>query len=127
MKRLLNIGLLLSSLLGYLEWGKDNHSFLFQVEYDLIFGTAGSTDSFLHPFILIPLLGQLALLVSAFQKKSNKALTLVGLCCLSLIMLFLFFIGLMSLNFRIALSACPFIVFSVLIVRQIVVERRRIA
>jgi hypothetical protein len=118
MKRMLNIALLLTSLTGYLEWGKGMHSFLFQVEYDLLFGAAGNSDSFAHPFVLLPLIGQLMLLASVFQKTPGRFLTYAGLACLSLIMVFIFLIGIMGMNWKIALSAVPFIIVGILVLRR---------
>ena len=34
--KLLNIGLILTSLIGYLEWGTDQSMFLFQGEWDVL-------------------------------------------------------------------------------------------
>ena len=116
-KKLLNICLLLSSLIGYLEWGKDNHAFLFQTEYDLIFGDRHSSETYLHPFVLLPLIGQLILLFTVFQKKPGRGLTMAGLVCLSLLMLLIFFIGIITLNVRIFTSSLPFVVTGILILR----------
>jgi len=107
-KKPLNIGLLLSSLIGYLEWGTDQRSFLFQVECTVFFRS--SADSFTHPFVLLPLIGQVLLLITLFQKNPSRYLSLAGLACLSLIMLFLFVIGIMSGNLLIAGSTVPFII-----------------
>lgn len=115
MKKLLNIGLLLSSLIGYLEWGTNQRCFLFQVECTVFFRS--SADSFAHPFILLPLIGQALLLITLFQKKPSRYLSLGGLACLSLIMLFLFVIGLMSGNLLIAGSTIPFIIFGIFVWR----------
>ncbi len=117
MKRILNILLLLASLIGYLEWGGGNHAFLGQAEYELLFKKAPESATFLHPFVLVPLCGQLLLLITVFQKETKRILTFIALACLSLIMVFLFVIGLMSGNVKVALSAVPFIVIGVLVVR----------
>lgn len=117
MKRVLNTCLLLTSLIGYLEWGKGNHTFLFQTEYDLIFETTPNSETFLHPFILLPLCGQLILLFSIFQKMPGRVITLVGLGCLSTIMLMLFIVGIMTSNARIFLSTIPFMVTGILTLR----------
>ena len=116
-KKILSVCLLLTSLIGYLEWGKGNHNFLFQVEYSLFFSSIGTSESFLHPFILIPLIGQLILLFTVFQKMPSRILGIVGLVCLSLIMLFLFFIGLFASNIKIAISAVPFIITGIIFLR----------
>jgi hypothetical protein len=115
-RKLLNICLLLSSLVGYLEWGKDNSAFLGEMEYHLLSEIDGLTDGLTHPFVIIPLLGQLLLIITLFQKTPSKAFTLTGLICLSLIMVFIFIIGLMSMNMKIALSAVPFIISGIAVV-----------
>ncbi|NUQ26160.1 MAG: hypothetical protein HUU34_19595 [Saprospiraceae bacterium] len=118
MKKTLNILLILTSLLGYIEWGKDQHSFLFQMEYELIFGAARDASNFAHPIILLPLLGQLIILFTIFQKTPNIWLTFIGLGCLSTIMLLILAAGIGSLNYRIILSALPFVITGILIIRN---------
>lgn len=112
MKKLINALLILTSLVGYLEWGEGNQSFFFQVEYDLLFGSIGTADSFSHPLIFIPLIGQLLLLITLFQKTPNNWMSVIGLICLSLIMYFLLFVGVLSSNMHIVLSAVPFTLVS---------------
>lgn len=116
MKKLLNILLILTSLIGYLEWGKDHQMFLFRMEYEIFFHTPDK-DAMVHPAVLIPLLGQLILLFTVFQKTPSKALTFIGLISLSVLLLFLFFIGATSGNMKILLSTIPFIVTGILVVR----------
>lgn len=117
MKKLLNLGLLLTSLFGYLEWGTDQQAFLFQVEMELLLKIGNDIKAFLHPFILIPLAGQLMILYSLFQRTPGRKLSLIGLACLSTIMLLLFFIGLITLNIKILLSALPFIITGIFVLR----------
>lgn len=117
MKKLLNVCLLLTSLIGYLEWGKDMHAFLFEVEYDLLFKKTADSQTFLHPFVLVPLVGQLLLLFTVFQKVPGRWVSFTGLLFLSLIMLFLFFIGIISMNIRILSSTLPFIITGILVIR----------
>lgn len=117
MKKLLNILLILTSLIGYLEWGKDHQMFLFQMEYEIFFNRSPESDTLLHPFVLIPLLGQLLLLFTVFQKTPSKALTFIGLISLSVLLLFLFFIGATSGNMKILLSTIPFIITGTSVVR----------
>ncbi len=119
MKKLFTLLLILTSLLGYLEWGKGNHAFLGQVEYELLFQRTPQQDAFMHPFVLVPLVGQLLLLISLFQKTPRRWMIYTGIICLSLIMVFLFAIGIMSGNLCIALSAVPFIITAVITIIQI--------
>lgn len=117
MKKLLNICLILTSLIGYLEWGTDNHEFLFQTEYDLLFGAKSLMDA-IHPFVLIPLGGQILLLITLFQKTPNKIITYIALAMLSLLMLFISFIGIITPNIKILLSTVPFIITGVLVIMK---------
>ncbi len=117
-KRLLNLSLIISSLFGYLEWGHDMHSFLFQVEFELFAKGRGTTDSFMHPFVLIPLIGQILLLITLFQKAPSKLLTYLGLTGLGLIMLMILIVGILSMNPAVTCSALPFITCAVFIVRS---------
>lgn len=115
MKKLLNLLLIITSLLGYLEWGNGNHSFLYQTEFELLMGDKGF-ENLLHPFVMLPLVGQLILLVTLFQKKPSRRLTFLGLGCLSLLLVFIAFIGIMAGNLKILASTLPFIITGVLVV-----------
>jgi hypothetical protein len=118
MKRLLNIGLFLSFLIGYLEWGKENHTFIFQAEYELFSKILESPFTFLHPFILVPFCGQVLLLYIIIKDNSNKRITLIALASLGIFMLFLMFIGVLSQNFKIILSTLPFLIMATIIIRN---------
>ena len=110
MNKFLSLLILLSSLIGYLEWGGGNSGYLFSLEYDLI-RKGMSSNELMHPFILLPLVGQILLLVSMFYPK--RALVITGILLLSVIMLMILLVGLLSMNFKIILSALPFLVLSV--------------
>ncbi len=112
--KILNACLVLTSLFGYLEWGADNRSFLFQAEWEVLRRLASEPLSVIHPFTLIPLLGQVLLLITIFQKEPSRWLTYIGIGSLSLLLLLMAFIGAISLNFKILLSTVPFFITAVL-------------
>lgn len=118
MKRVINICLILTFLIGYLEWGKGDHIFLFQAEAEIFLKMKSDPLSVLHPFIIIPFCGQVMLLFTAFQQNPGRFLTFAGLACLSLFILFLFFIGIASLNLKILLSTLPFIFTGIIALRK---------
>ena len=62
--KLLNIGLILTSFVGYLEWGGNNKMFLIQGEIELISKLLTDPGSALHPFTLLPLIGQVLLILT---------------------------------------------------------------
>lgn len=114
MKRnLLNAGLLLSSLIGYLEWGQGSHTFLFQAEVDILGIMFRNPAEALHPFTVLPMLGQTLLLLTLFQKQPNKVLTYAGIGCIGILLLLVLFIGIIGPNFRMIASALPFIILAV--------------
>ena len=118
-RRVLNGCLIITSLLGYLEWGGGNSIFLWQGEIDVLSRLVREPGSAAHPFTIAPLLGQLILVITLFQRKPSRVLTLIGLGCLSLLLVFMFIIGLISLNYKILLSTIPFIVAALLIILEI--------
>lgn len=77
--KLLNLLLILTSFAGYLEWGGDRHLLLYQAEIEIFTKLFTDPMSVMHPFTILPLLGQIALLITLFQKSPNKILTLAGI------------------------------------------------
>ena len=116
--KILNLLLIITSLLGYLEWSGNNHSFLFQAETEILSKLFNTPNSILHPFTIVPLLGQLILVITLFQKTPNKILTYIGIGSLGILLLFMFIIGLLHLNYKIILSTIPFILLSIIIIRH---------
>jgi cobalamin biosynthesis protein CobD/CbiB len=114
--RILNLALVVTSLIGYLEWGADNRSFLFEAERIAIEQLFSNPESIVHPFVLIPLFGQLLLLSSAFLKRPNRFLTYAGIACLGLLLGLMFFIGVIELNIKILASTLPFLVLSTYVI-----------
>jgi hypothetical protein len=114
--KILNLCVLLTSLIGYLEWGRDMHMFLFQGEAEVVGKLFHDPMAVIHPLTLLPLFGQLILLYTLFQKTPGKILTYIGLGCLSLLLLFITLVGALSLNYKIVLSTIPFILSGALTV-----------
>jgi cobalamin biosynthesis protein CobD/CbiB len=113
--KILNVLLIISSLFGYLEWGEGQHSFLFQIEAELFQKIVSEPSSVIHPFTVIPLIGQLLLLITVFQKKPNKILTYIGIGSLGLLLGFMTLIGIIGKNPKIFFSTIPFLVFALMV------------
>ena len=116
--KILNLLLLITSLIGYLEWGSGNHSFLFQVEAEVISKLITNAKSVIHPFTLLPLAGQLLLIITLFQKTPGRYLTYLGIAGIGILLILMFAIGLMGLNFKIVLSTLPFLTVAFLAFRH---------
>lgn len=111
-KRLSLFCALLSFLVCYLEWGQGTSSFVFEIEYLLIFQKSGKADSFMHPLILLPFIGQLLILYALFQKPPRKSLVFSGLSLMGLLVVLVLLAGILSRNPKIALSTVPFLLSS---------------
>ena len=117
MKKLLYFLLLLSSFFGYLEWPPDNHGFIFQLEAEILRIAKTNASSVAHPFILLPFIGQVLLLISLFQSSPKRWLTMAGLICTGLLMLLLFLIGLLTSLTGIIASTIPYMLISLFVLR----------
>jgi predicted membrane channel-forming protein YqfA (hemolysin III family) len=100
-----------------MEWGKTNTAFVFETEYYLFVKTTDTRSSFTHPLILIPLLGQLCILFSLFSKRRSKILVFAGMILMSVLVLFIFLAGILSLNVKMISSCLPFILLSIALIR----------
>jgi hypothetical protein len=116
-KHLVNCLVVVTFFLGYMEWGADNRAFLFQAAAALLISLPNDLEGLLNPFVIIPLAGMIMLVITFFQKNPSRKLSLIGLACLAVFMVFLFFIGLISMNFKIALSTIPFLACAMLSLR----------
>lgn len=116
--KIFNLLLIITSLLGYLEWSGNNHMFLFQAEAEIVTKLLTAPKSVLHPFILMPLTGQILLLITLFQKQPNKVLTYISIAGIGILLAFMLLVGLLSLNFKIILSTIPFLVLAFLAIRH---------
>ena len=123
--KILNGLLIFTSLFGYLEWGVTNHSFIFEVEIELLPKIVSEPYSIVHPFIIIPLVGQVLLLTTLFQNSYKPFISIIGMSCIGLLLLFLFLIGCMSLNYKIILFSFPYICVSLLVVHHFQTQKKQ--
>ena len=111
--KLLNIALVLSSMLGYLQWGDNNSVILFKAEAEVIFKLFTDPGSAAHPFTLVPLFGQVFLIITLFQNTPDPTLTYIGMSCIGFLLLFILFIGIISLSLKVIVSTLPFVCLSI--------------
>ncbi len=108
-KRLTCALLILSSLCVYLEWGTNNSTYLIAAEAEVIRRLFTQPQSALHPFTIIPLAGQLLLAINILLTPPRRWLFRLGAASVGILVLFIFIIGLIGLNFKIALLSLPFL------------------
>lgn len=116
--KILNTLLVLSSLIGYLEWSGNNHLFIVEAEREIILKLFTDTNSVIHPLIIIPIGGQILLVLTLFQKKANKIMTYLSIAMLGCLLYLMLFIGIFSFNYKIIISTLPFLFISIAIIRQ---------
>jgi len=113
--RILLFLLLLSSLFVFLEWGKGNQMYLYQIEGEILNKLFSNPKSVLHPFIILPLIGQFLLLFALLSNTNYKKIIISGIVCIGILVFFILVVGILSNNIKISLSTLPFLVLSILI------------
>jgi len=113
--RILSLIIFLSSLCPYLTWGGNNREFLGQMEFEMFYNLFISPQSLLHPMIIVPLLGQLMVIIFGVVHIKPK-LVAIGIICLSVLIGFILFIGFFSANLTTILSCLPFLIFAILLI-----------
>jgi hypothetical protein len=104
------LGLFISSFIGYLEWGNQK-TILGIIEYQLLFEKSFAQETFLHPFVIIPLMGQIALLFMFFAEHPRFWSVLLAASGVGLLFLMLLLVGIISTNFKIIISTLPYLSF----------------
>ncbi|MCE2963684.1 MAG: hypothetical protein ACK5UE_01640 [Chitinophagales bacterium] len=108
--KLLVVLIIMSSLIGYLEWGGGNSAFLFEMEKDVLSKLFAFPNSVIHPLTIFPMLGQVMLLVSLFKDPLNKKLVYWGIGLIAILLVLILFIGIIELNWKIIICSLPFVI-----------------
>ena len=114
--KILNLVLVLTSLIGYLEWSGGNNMFIYEIELDLLSKLIKDPLSVLHPFTILPLVGQILLIITLFQKTPSRILTYIGMGGIAILFLLMFAIGVMNEDFKILGSTLPFLITAIIVV-----------
>ncbi len=109
MKRILNLALVIAFQICFLEWPPNNSMFIFQGEYLIFSKKEQLIDNLIHPIILTGLIAQLILLSGFLLPSINKMVNTLGVLLLGIVVLLFFVVGLITLNYKIALSTLPYL------------------
>lgn len=104
--------LLISSGFVLLEWGGGHSQFLYSIEWEIIQKLQTDPGAILHPLIILPVFGQILLLVHIILPNPSKWLLPVGIGSMSLIMILVLSVGIIGLNLKIIISLIPFTLLS---------------
>lgn len=110
--KLLVFLIIITSLLGYLEWGGGNKAFLFEMEMEVISRLFSNPGSIIHPLTILPMIGQLMLIFSLWREPFYKKLAFWGLGLIAILLVFILVVGVISLNWKIMVSVVPFLILS---------------
>lgn len=108
MRKLALLSLAVTFLFCYMEWPPDNHFFIFQILYGLLFEYGKGASSYAHPFVILPLVGQLLAIVALFLPNPKRWLVLTAIICMGVLALMLLLVGALSLNWKMLLATLPF-------------------
>lgn len=123
-RRFLNCLVILSSLIGYLEWGGNNSAFLFEAETELILRSFSDPASVLHPLTILPMAGQTMLGITVFQHNPSYRLSYWGIAGLGLLITLISINGLISLSLKIFCSTLPFMMCALFALSAIKKQKR---
>ncbi|QNR24589.1 hypothetical protein [Croceimicrobium hydrocarbonivorans] len=107
-------GVLLSSLIAYLEWGGGQSAFLFEMEVQLFSDLFHQPEHFAHPLILLPLFGQMVLVYLITKPQAKRIGPLVAIISIGILLVFVLLGALLSWNPLMLISVLPFILISLL-------------
>lgn len=116
--RIYHLCLILFSLIGYLEWGGGQKSFIVEVEIEILTKLFTDIKSVLHPLVILPFIGQLILITTFIIKSSKVKLIHAGAIAIGLLYVLIFFIGCISLNLKILASSLPYLASYAMYIRS---------
>lgn len=112
MKRLFPLGLLLTFLFIYMEWG-NHRQFVFGMQYDAIANIAKNTSSLGNPLVFVLFFAETLLVAALLQRQPNRKLILAGTVLL-LPYVILAFLGGLAGKPMVVLSTLPFLAMAVI-------------
>jgi len=110
--------LLACTFLIYLEWGTNNYAFGFTIEWLIIKQIVQNPNQLLHPILFPLLMSQIIFLIDLFVRKTHKILYYSAFVFLSLLVIFVFVIGILKLNWKIILSTLPYLTVSFIVLND---------
>lgn len=109
MKKIALLCLFISFLFCYLEWPPDNHYFVYELAYNLLFEKTEKANAFLHPLVMLPFLGQLLALIAVFIPKPKRWMVITAIALMGTLVLMLLIVGALGLNWKILAGVVPFV------------------
>jgi len=113
MNRFFNLGLLVTFLICYADWGHPAAGFIPQIEYSLFTDPRALTLFIQNPIWVLIIPGQLIFFFGIFVGIHSKRLTMAGLILLGITVLLIFGDGIMKGEPKVYLSTIPFLAIAI--------------
>lgn len=123
-KQICAAGLFISFFLGYLEWGKDSSAFVYEGFIEVVSNSKGLRSNFTHPLIVLPLIGEIIFITGVFNSQLQNKWLITALVLTGLLYVMILLAGVLSLNFKMILSATPYVSFAVGLIAVIRKEKK---
>jgi len=117
MHRMLNLAILVSFFVCYVDFGHDGKEFIGQTELYLLTSVGEADATTLLAFILP--IGQIILIFASIKPKPDKALTIWGMVLLGIVVLLVFGLGLLTGNMAVVSSTIPFLLAALICISYI--------
>ena len=102
------LGLILTSLVGYLDWGEGQHQFVFEILGTLFTQLLEDPASVLHPFTVLPFLGLVLWIIAFIQRTPSKRLVYAGILLMGLLFVMLVVVAVLGPHWKILVATIPF-------------------
>lgn len=113
-RKMIIVLLILSFLCLYMEWGNNQHAYVFQAIQQLFSKQSRTTNTFTHPLIALPCVGILLLLFCLFAKNYPKWVFALSIGLLGVLVLIILLVGILSANGFMLISPISFIILVVM-------------
>ena len=84
------------------------------MEFDILQKLVVNPTSIIHPLVVLPLIGQIILLLALFKTNTHKYLVLIGIFGIFLLFAMIFIVGVLSMKFKIMFSVVPFFILALI-------------
>jgi len=117
------LGIWISFLIVYIEWGK-SAEFLVEMQFDILIKAKSSLSILIVPVILIPFIGQVIIIYSAFKNIPNKKTGAVGIVFCAIPVVLVFLGGILTGRERMVISSLPFFAMSFLFLKRRLISQK---
>jgi uncharacterized membrane protein YjjP (DUF1212 family) len=110
-RSILIVLLILCLLFQYFEWGENTRAFAIEMMLDIF----SKSRTIFHPLIVLPMFGLAGLVFSLANPRIGNRILWISIVISSILMLLTFFVALISMKLKMAISPILFITCAVIL------------